>query len=81
MKILKHELSVNQIGMVLTNFLISFLAVAYVVQSLNFFGARFQALMPSLVNVLFESSEKLCTSNISFVMDLIDLTSDIDLAA
>ena len=45
-----HDL--DQIGIVLTNFLISFFADAYVMHDLIFIGAVFQALMPSLMNVL-----------------------------
>ena len=36
--------------------------------------AKFQALIPSLMKVFFESSEKLWTGSISFDIDLIDLT-------
>ena len=50
-----HDL--DQIGIVLTNFLISFFADAYVMHDLIFIGAVFQALMPSLMNVCLESSE------------------------
>ena len=64
----------NQIGMVLIKFLISFLADAYVMQSLILAGALFHALIPSLIKVFLESSEKLCVGRTSLVIDLIDLT-------
>ena len=53
---------INQIGIVLTNFLISIFADAYVRQDLMFSGALFHAFMPSLMNVLFDNSEKLNNS-------------------
>ena len=56
--------------MVLANFLISFFAKAYVKQSLILAGARFHALIPSLMKVFFDSSEKLWTGSISFEIDL-----------
>ena len=65
-------------GMFLTNFLICNLADAYVLHDLMFRGALFHALMPSLINVCFESSEKLRTERTSFVIDLIDLRSEPD---
>ena len=55
-------------GIVLTNFLISFFAEAYEVQFLIDIGAKFQAFMPSLMNIFFDSSEKLFTGSISFVI-------------
>ena len=67
-----------QMGMFLTNFLICNLADAYVLHDLMFRGALFHALMPSLINVCFESSEKLRTERTSFVIDLIDLRSEPD---
>ena len=64
----------DQIGTVLTNILISFFAELYVKQFLISIGAQFQALTPSLMKVFFDISVKLFTGNISFGMDLIDLT-------
>ena len=57
---------INQIGIVLTNFLISIFADAYVRQDLTFSGALFHAFMPSLMNVLFDNSEKLNTERRGF---------------
>ena len=67
-----------QLGMFLTNFLICNLAEAYVMQDLMFIGALFHALMPSLINVCFESSEKLSTERTSFEIDRSDLSSEPD---
>ena len=60
----------------MTNFLISALADAYEVHIFIFEGATFKALIPSLMKVFFENSEKLCIGRISFVMDLIALMFD-----
>ena len=72
------ECTLIQMGMFLTNFLICNLADAYVLHDLMFRGALFHALMPSLINVCFESSEKLRTEITSYVIDLIDLRSEPD---
>ena len=73
-----HINVMNQIGINFANFLISFFAEANVLHSLIDTGAKFQAFMPSFMKVLFESSVKLFTGNISFEIDLIDLTSGPD---
>ena len=59
----------------LTNFLISFFADAYVLQDFIFRGALFHALIPSLMNVFLDNSEKLITVRTSFEIDLMALTS------
>ena len=75
-----HVKVMNQIGIILTNFLISFFAETNVLHSLIDIEAKLQAFMPSFMKVLFESSVKLftVTGNISFEIDLIDLTSGPD---
>ena len=50
---------VIQMGNDLTNFLIAFFADAYVLQDFIFKGALFHALIPSLMDVFSDSSEKI----------------------
>ena len=78
MKMYMHVKVMNQIGIILANFLISFFAEANVLHSLIDTGAKFQPFMPSFMKVLFESSVKLFTGNISFEIDPFDLTSGPD---
>ena len=73
-----NEMHVIQIGIVLTNFLIWNLADVYVLHDLILKGALFHALMPSLINVCLDSSEKLRTVKTSFEIDLIALESGPD---